>query len=76
MLGHLRQFFSVLDSSLSQKQEGTIELCKLFLEEIEDETLLSSLMHDSDLDGREVIDLIKFHPDLLLKIRTLIEREW
>ena len=64
----------MLHSSLSLKQDTTIELCGLFLEDIEEERNLSYLVHDKDLEGREVIDLLKFHPTLLVKIRSLIQR--
>ena len=75
LLSLLKLKFSTLSASLSRKQHHISILCGLFLEEV-DSDHLPRLLHDRDLEGRQAIDLLKEHPQLILKIETFVQREW
>ena len=53
-----------------------VELCSLFIQEIDSEKQIHDILDETDLNGRPVKNLIKKHPELLLKIETIIERDW
>ena len=64
--------FSVLKTIIAQKANNVIELCSLFIQEIDSEKQMQEILSETDLIGYPVKNLIKKHPQLLLKIETVI----
>lgn len=68
--------FSIHKDLIQAKQEKVIALSKSFIEEIETEERMREILQDTDIRGRTVESLIKRHPELLLKIETVLENKW
>lgn len=68
--------FSIHKDLIESKQEQVLGLCKNFIEEIETESKIREILRDTDIKGRTVETLIKRHPQLLLKLETVVENKW
>ena len=66
----------MLKSTITEKSSYVIELCSQFIQEIDSEKQMHGILNETDLTGYPVKNLIKKHPELLLKIETIIERDW
>ena len=62
----------MLKSTISEKASHVIELCSLFIQEVDSEKQMHEILNETDLTGYPVKNLIKKHPELLLKIETII----